>query len=71
MTDTTPETAAPETPGPEAGPAPALPVPPGEPHVRLHDVVATIDNFFARHPDLDRSLMTDLSSALLTVERLA
>jgi hypothetical protein len=39
-------------------------------HVRLADVTATVENFFARHPGLDRALMADLGGAVQALERL-
>jgi hypothetical protein len=39
-------------------------------HVRLADVAATVENFFARHPELDRTLMADLGGAVQALERL-
>lgn len=38
-------------------------------HVRLGDALALAENFFARHPELDRALHTDLASALRALER--
>jgi hypothetical protein len=38
--------------------------------VRLSDVLAHIENFFARHATLPRELATDLKSGLTTLERL-
>ena len=45
--------------------------PPEAAHVRLHDVLGTVDGFFAEHPELDRSLLSGLSGALSALERLA
>ncbi len=39
-------------------------------HVRLGDAVAVVGNFFARHPELDRNLLPDLTGALSVLERL-
>jgi hypothetical protein len=39
-------------------------------HVRLADVTATLVNFAARHPEIDRVLMADLSGAVQALERL-
>jgi hypothetical protein len=36
--------------------------------VRLRDVVAHVENFFARHPEL-RALESDLKSGVATIER--
>lgn len=59
---------------PAAGPAATsdpvpAPVPEHVHKVRLADVVATVENFFARNPALDRALITDLTSGLAALER--
>jgi hypothetical protein len=68
----------PAPPAPET--VPAAPVMDGTPafsppaprggHVRLADVAKTVDNFFARHPELDRTLLADLGGAVQALERL-
>lgn len=73
---------APSEPAPEPGsveviveePAPAtepvLAVPPAHVHkIRLADALATVENFFARNPQLERALITDLSTGLSALER--
>ena len=37
--------------------------------VLLQDVLDSVNNFFARHPGIDRALLTDLSSGLTALER--
>jgi hypothetical protein len=72
-----PEPAAP--PEPPAAPEPVSAKPPLVPvpdpvtavhKVRLADTLALVENFFARHPELDRALMTELSSSVMALERL-
>lgn len=79
---TAPETApaAPAEPSPptEPEPSPSAPagtaVPAGAPaqpghKLKVYDVVAHVEQFFATHPALDRALLTELKSGLLTLER--
>ena len=51
--------------GAATAPAPA----PGIVKVKLADVLAHAENFFARHPELDRGLLTDLASGVQALER--
>jgi len=51
-------------------PAATAPAPaPGIVKVKLADVLAHAENFFARHPELDRGLLTDLASGVQALER--
>lgn len=39
--------------------------------VRLADALAHVENFFARHPELESAFKTELMSGLAALERLA
>jgi hypothetical protein len=67
-TDVKPDGAG--NPEPEPEPKTELPEQAAGAHVRLGDAVAVVDNFFARHPELDRNLLPDLTGALSVLERL-
>lgn len=68
MTDD--KTGAPAPGAGEPEPETELPGQAAGAHVRLGDAVAAVGNFFARHPELDRSLLPDLTGALSVLERL-
>jgi len=58
---------APEPAQPEPAPAPGADV--SQHKVRLLDVTARVENFFANHPELDKGLMTELRSGMTALER--
>jgi len=57
----------PAQPDPEPAPAPGTDV--SQHKVKLLDVTARVENFFANHPELDKGLMTELRSGVMALER--